>query len=51
MYICTKNMVLVYLLHLKIDEQHKDEGDLGAMLALAMTKTVFFNNDITLGLL
>ena len=25
MYIC---MVLVYLLHLKIDEQHKDEGDL-----------------------
>ena len=46
-----KTMVLVYLLHLKIDEQHKDEGDLGAMLALAMTKTVFFNNDITLGLL
>ena len=34
-------MVLVYLLHLKIVEQHKDEGDLGAMLAPAMTKTVF----------
>jgi len=34
-------MVLVYLLHLMIDEQHKDKGDLGTMLAPAMTKTVF----------